>query len=43
MLSATDFYTVTPLLNAVLWIEAVIYLSIGVYEIFDDFKAKPAA
>jgi hypothetical protein len=43
MLSATDFYTVTPLLNAVLWIEAVIYLSIGVYEIFDDFKAKPPA
>ena len=36
MLSATDFYQATPLLLTVLWIEAVIYLSIGIYEIFDD-------
>lgn len=41
MLTATEFYPVTPLLLAVLWVEVVIYLSIGVYEIFDDFKAKP--
>jgi len=31
MLTATEFYPVTPLLLAVLWVEAVIYLSIGVY------------
>ncbi len=41
MLSATEFFPVTPLLHTVLWIEAVIYLSIGTYEIFDDFLAKP--
>lgn len=39
MLSATEFYQVTPLLMWVLWIEAVIYLGIGIYEIFDDFVA----
>jgi hypothetical protein len=41
MLSATEFFPVTPLLLVVLWIEAVVYLSIGTYEIFDDFLAKP--
>lgn len=41
MLSATEFFPVTPLLHVVLWIEAVIYLAIGIYEIFDDFLAKP--
>jgi hypothetical protein len=40
MLSATEFFPVTPLLLVVLWIEAVVYLSIGTYEIFDDFLAK---
>ncbi|MFT5102248.1 MAG: hypothetical protein ACI9HY_004385, partial [Planctomycetaceae bacterium] len=41
MLSATEFYTVTPGLEIVLWIEAVIYLGIGVFELFDDFVEKP--
>ncbi len=41
MLSATEFFPVTPLLHTVLWIEAVIYLCIGTYEIFDDFLARP--
>ena len=41
MLSATEFYTVTPGLEIVLWIEAIIYLGIGVFELFDDFVEKP--
>lgn len=41
MLSATEFFPLTPLLHIVLWIEAVIYLGIGTYEIFDDFLAEP--
>jgi hypothetical protein len=41
MLSATEFYSVTPGLEIVLWIEAVIYLGIGVFELFDDFVEKP--
>jgi len=40
MLTATEFFELTPLLSTVLWIEAVIYLGIGIYEIFDDFIAK---
>ena len=40
MLSSTEFYQATPLLMWMLWIEAVIYLGIGIYEIFDDFIAK---
>ena len=41
MLSATEIYPVTLGLQIVLWIEAVIYLGIGVYELFDDFIEKP--
>ena len=41
MLSATEFYPTGTLLNTVLWIEAVIYLGIGAYELFDDFFEKP--
>jgi hypothetical protein len=40
MLEAMEFYQVTPLLKWVLWVEAVIYLGIGLYEVFDDFWAK---
>jgi hypothetical protein len=40
MLTSTEFYQVTPLLMWVLWTEAVIYLGLGIYEIFDDFIAK---
>jgi hypothetical protein len=41
MLGATDFYPTTQVLEIVLWIEAVVYLGIGIYEVFDDFIAKP--
>ena len=41
MLSSTEFYANTPLLQTVLWIEAVIYLGIGLFEVFDDFFEKP--
>jgi uncharacterized membrane protein YkgB len=41
MLTATQFFTNTPLLQTILWIEAVIYLGIGLYEVFDDFLEKP--
>lgn len=41
MLSSTEFYVVPLNLEIILWIEAVIYLGIGTYELFDDFLAKP--
>ena len=41
MLTATEFYQVTPALEVVLWIEAILYLGIGIYESFDDFLEKP--
>ena len=43
MIGATEFYPTTSGLNAILWIEAVIYLGIGTYELLDDFLAKPKA
>lgn len=43
MLTATEFYTVTPGLNLILWVEAILYLGIGTYELFDDFWLKPKA
>lgn len=41
MLTATEFYAVTPGLHVILWVEAIIYLGIGTFELFDDFLAKP--
>ena len=41
MLTATEFYAVTPGLNVILWVEAIVYLGIGTYELFDDFWLKP--
>ena len=41
MLSSTEFYANTPLLQSVLWIETVIYLGLGLFEVFDDFFEKP--
>jgi hypothetical protein len=41
LLSSTEFYTVPLNLEIVLWIEAIIYLGIGTYELFDDFLEKP--
>jgi len=43
VIGATEFYPTTSGLNAILWVEAVIYLGIGTYELFDDFLAKPRA
>ena len=40
MLSTTDFHQVTFGLQVVLWIEALLYLGIGIYELFDDFLEK---
>ena len=41
MLSATELYALTPLLKGILWVEVIVYLGIGVYEILDDFRVKP--
>jgi len=41
MLSATDLYPITTALTVVLYIESVIYLAIGLIELFDDFLVKP--
>ncbi len=41
MLSATQVYPTTMALTVVLWIEAVVYLGIGLIELFDDFLVKP--
>jgi len=43
VIGATEFYPTTSGLNAILWIEAVIYLGIGTYELLDDFLYKPKA
>ena len=41
MSSATELYALTPLLKGILWVEVIVYLGIGVYEILDDFRVKP--
>jgi hypothetical protein len=41
MLTATEFHPLTPSLEIVLWIEAILYLGIGTYELFDDFWQQP--
>jgi len=41
MLSATEFYEIPRSLEIVLWIEVVVYLGIGIFELFDDFIVKP--
>ena len=41
MLSPTELFALTPLLKGILWVEVIVYLGIGVYEILDDFKVKP--
>ena len=40
MLTSTEFIETTTALSIVLWIEAVVYLGIGLYETFDDFIHK---
>lgn len=41
MLNNTQFYSLTPVLSFVLWVETIVYLVIGLYEIADDFFMKP--
>lgn len=41
MMNATELYPLTPLLSFVLWVELIVYLIIGVYELLDDFLVKP--
>ena len=40
MLGPTDFLPLTPALSAILWVEAIVYLGIGLFEIFDDYVAR---
>lgn len=41
MLEATEFIATTTTLKVVLWIETIVYLGLGVYELLDDFHIKP--
>jgi hypothetical protein len=41
MLNGTEFIDLDTTLKIVLWIEAIVYLGIGIYELVDDFHAKP--
>ncbi len=40
MLNATEFMPVDTTLAVVLWIEVIVYMGIGIYELVDDFHAK---
>ena len=41
-MDATELFTLTTTLKVVLWIEFIVYMGIGVYEILDSFgDAKP--
>jgi hypothetical protein len=40
LLGPTDFLPLTPALAAILWVEAIVYLGIGLFEIFDDYFAR---
>ena len=39
-MSSTEIFELTFVLKVVLWAEAIVYLGIGVFEIFDDFFRK---
>jgi hypothetical protein len=41
MLEATELYQLTPLLKGILWVEVIVYLGLGLFEVFDDFLVKP--
>ena len=41
MLSSTELLPLTTGLQIVLWIEAIIYLGLGLFELFDDFLVRP--
>ncbi len=41
-MAANELLELTPLLKTVLWIEVIVYMGIGLYEILDSFsKEKP--
>lgn len=43
MLGPTDFLPLTPALSAILWVEVVVYLGLGLFGLFDDyFERHPA-
>ena len=35
---ANELLELTPLLKVVLWIEVIVYMGIGIYEILDSFS-----
>ena len=39
-MSSTELYELTLALKIVLWVEAIVYLGLGIFEIFDDFFRK---
>ena len=39
-MNPTEIYELTFALKVVLWVEAIVYLGIGIVEIFDDFFRK---
>ena len=43
MQHATEYLPVTGVIQLVLWVEAILYLSVGVLETFDDLHRKPPA
>jgi hypothetical protein len=43
VLGPTDFLPLTPALSAILWVEVVVYLGLGLFGLFDDyFERHPA-
>lgn len=43
MLESAELYALTPLLKGILWVEVIVYLGLGLFEVFDDFLIKPKA
>ena len=41
MLASTEVLPLTTGLQVVLWIEAIVYLGLGLFELFDDFLVRP--
>ncbi len=39
-MTSTELFELTLALKIVLWVEAIVYLSLGIFEIFDDFFRK---
>ena len=39
-MNSTELFELTLALKIVLWVEAIVYLGLGIFEIFDDFFQK---